>query len=78
VSGSGKIAMHVLEKLIAYGALPISVSGNIVFYYEYRGVAACTTMLSVLFYSSKNENLCLVNKSRIIPLYIPSLQGVFL
>lgn len=28
VSGSGKIAMHVLEKLIAYGALPISVSGN--------------------------------------------------
>ncbi|KAJ1411141.1 hypothetical protein SESBI_21384 [Sesbania bispinosa] len=26
VSGSGKIAMHVLEKLIAYGALPISVS----------------------------------------------------
>ncbi|KAK7844856.1 nadp-specific glutamate dehydrogenase [Quercus suber] len=26
VSGSGKIAMHVLEKLIAYGALPITVS----------------------------------------------------
>nr|GFC07461.1 NADP-specific glutamate dehydrogenase [Tanacetum cinerariifolium] len=25
VSGSGKIAMHVLEKLIAYGALPITV-----------------------------------------------------
>ncbi|KAH1084820.1 hypothetical protein AAZX31_07G011400 [Glycine max] len=28
VSGSGKIAMHVLEKLIAYGALPISVSDS--------------------------------------------------
>ncbi|EXB34856.1 NADP-specific glutamate dehydrogenase [Morus notabilis] len=28
VSGSGKIAMHVLEKLIAYGALPITVSGK--------------------------------------------------
>ena len=28
VSGSGKIAMHVLEKLIAYGALPITVSGD--------------------------------------------------
>ncbi|KAK6128029.1 hypothetical protein DH2020_038232 [Rehmannia glutinosa] len=27
VSGSGKISMHVLEKLIAYGALPITVSG---------------------------------------------------
>ncbi|XP_024035877.1 uncharacterized protein LOC102621047 isoform X2 [Citrus sinensis] len=26
VSGSGKIAMHVLEKLIAYGAIPVSVS----------------------------------------------------
>ncbi|KAJ4850042.1 hypothetical protein Tsubulata_037742 [Turnera subulata] len=26
VSGSGKIAMHVLEKLIAYGAIPITVS----------------------------------------------------
>ena len=32
MSGSGKIAMHVLEKLIAYGALPISVSGNFGFY----------------------------------------------
>lgn len=28
VSGSGKIAMHVLEKLIAYGAVPITVSGD--------------------------------------------------
>ncbi|XP_020223447.1 NADP-specific glutamate dehydrogenase isoform X2 [Cajanus cajan] len=28
VSGSGKIAMHVLEKLVAYGALPISVSDS--------------------------------------------------
>lgn len=29
VSGSGKITMHVLEKLIAYdSAFPISVSGN--------------------------------------------------
>jgi hypothetical protein len=28
VSGSGKITMHVLEKLIAYGALPITVSGT--------------------------------------------------
>ncbi|XLS86729.1 hypothetical protein HN51_036895 [Arachis hypogaea] len=28
VSGSEKIAMHVLEKLIAYGALPISVSDS--------------------------------------------------
>ncbi|CAJ1951013.1 unnamed protein product [Sphenostylis stenocarpa] len=28
VSGSGKIAMHVLDKLIAYGALPISVSDS--------------------------------------------------
>nr|XP_029151152.1 NADP-specific glutamate dehydrogenase isoform X2 [Arachis hypogaea] len=28
VSGSGKIAMHVLEKLIAYGALPVSVSDS--------------------------------------------------
>ncbi|KAK9066196.1 hypothetical protein SSX86_013517 [Deinandra increscens subsp. villosa] len=28
VSGSGKIAMHVLEKLIAYGALPITVSDS--------------------------------------------------
>ena len=35
VSGSGKIAMHVLEKLIAYGALPISVSGNLFFFDEY-------------------------------------------
>ncbi|XP_028778991.1 NADP-specific glutamate dehydrogenase isoform X4 [Neltuma alba] len=26
ISGSGKIALHVLEKLIAYGALPITVS----------------------------------------------------
>ena len=24
--------MHVLEKLIAYGALPITVSGNFLFY----------------------------------------------
>ena len=32
VSGSGKIAMHVLEKLIAYGALPITVSGNFSFF----------------------------------------------
>lgn len=29
VSGSGKIAMHVLEKLIAYGAVPITVSGKL-------------------------------------------------
>ncbi|KAF7848524.1 hypothetical protein BT93_L1877 [Corymbia citriodora subsp. variegata] len=28
VSGSGKIAMHVLEKLIAYGAVPITVSDS--------------------------------------------------
>ncbi|KAF7814173.1 NADP-specific glutamate dehydrogenase isoform X1 [Senna tora] len=28
VSGSGKVAMHVLEKLIAYGALPITVSDS--------------------------------------------------
>lgn len=28
VSGSGKIAMHVLEKLIAYGAVPVTVSGK--------------------------------------------------
>ncbi|KAI3455531.1 hypothetical protein Pfo_012194 [Paulownia fortunei] len=28
VSGSGKISMHVLEKLIAYGALPITVSDS--------------------------------------------------
>lgn len=28
VSGAGKIAMHVLEKLIAYGALPITVSDS--------------------------------------------------
>ncbi|XP_024973024.1 NADP-specific glutamate dehydrogenase-like [Cynara cardunculus var. scolymus] len=28
ISGSGKIAMHVLEKLIAYGALPITVSDS--------------------------------------------------
>ncbi|KAB5574326.1 hypothetical protein DKX38_001520 [Salix brachista] len=28
VSGSGKITMHVLEKLIAYGALPITVSDS--------------------------------------------------
>lgn len=28
VSGSGKIAMHVVEKLVAVGALPITVSGN--------------------------------------------------
>lgn len=32
VSGSGKIAMHVLEKLIAYGAIPVSVSGNSLFF----------------------------------------------
>ena len=31
VSGSGKIALHVLEKLIVYGALPITVSGNFFF-----------------------------------------------
>ncbi|XP_021890282.1 NADP-specific glutamate dehydrogenase [Carica papaya] len=31
VSGSGKIAMHVLEKLIACGAHPITVSGNFLF-----------------------------------------------
>lgn len=29
VSGFGKIAMHVLEKLVAVGALPITVSGNL-------------------------------------------------
>ncbi|KAA8540308.1 hypothetical protein F0562_024129 [Nyssa sinensis] len=28
VSGSGKIAMHVLEKLLAYGALPVTVSDS--------------------------------------------------
>ncbi|XP_051135285.1 uncharacterized protein LOC127254293 isoform X2 [Andrographis paniculata] len=28
VSGSGKISMHVLEKLIAYGAVPITVSDS--------------------------------------------------
>lgn len=28
VSGTGKIALHVLEKLVAYGAIPITVSGN--------------------------------------------------
>ncbi|XP_028953758.1 uncharacterized protein LOC126612662 isoform X5 [Malus sylvestris] len=28
VSGSGKIALHVLEKLIAYGAIPITVSDS--------------------------------------------------
>ncbi|CAM8904030.1 unnamed protein product [Rhodiola kirilowii] len=28
VSGSGKVAMHVLEKLLAYGAVPISVSDS--------------------------------------------------
>ncbi|RVX17111.1 hypothetical protein CK203_003099 [Vitis vinifera] len=28
VSGSGKIALHVTEKLLAYGALPITVSGK--------------------------------------------------
>ncbi|CAH2075780.1 unnamed protein product [Thlaspi arvense] len=26
VSGSGKIAMHVLEKLLAFGAIPVTVS----------------------------------------------------
>ncbi|KAJ0075804.1 hypothetical protein Patl1_33393 [Pistacia atlantica] len=31
VSHSGKIAMHVLERLIAYGALPITVSGTFLF-----------------------------------------------
>ncbi|GMH14236.1 hypothetical protein Nepgr_016077 [Nepenthes gracilis] len=28
VSGSGKIAMHVIEKLLAYGAIPITVSDS--------------------------------------------------
>ncbi|XP_028082228.1 NADP-specific glutamate dehydrogenase-like isoform X3 [Camellia sinensis] len=28
VSGSGKIAMHVIEKLLAFGAIPITVSGS--------------------------------------------------
>jgi glutamate dehydrogenase (NADP+) len=28
VSGCGKIAMHVVEKLIACGAHPVTVSGN--------------------------------------------------
>lgn len=28
VSGCGKIALHVLEKLVAVGAIPITVSGN--------------------------------------------------
>ncbi|KAL7114089.1 hypothetical protein ACP275_04G098600 [Erythranthe tilingii] len=28
VSGSGKVSMHVLEKLLAYGALPITVSDS--------------------------------------------------
>ncbi|KAL5728864.1 glutamate dehydrogenase (NADP(+)) [Ranunculus cassubicifolius] len=28
VSGSGKIAMHVVEKLLAYGALPVAVSDS--------------------------------------------------
>jgi len=28
ISGSGKIAMHVLEKLLPCGAIPVTVSGN--------------------------------------------------
>ncbi|XP_059640507.1 uncharacterized protein LOC132282748 isoform X2 [Cornus florida] len=28
-SGSGKIAMYVIEKLLAYGAVPITVSGTL-------------------------------------------------
>jgi glutamate dehydrogenase/leucine dehydrogenase len=27
ISGSGKIAMHVLEKLLSCGAIPVTVSG---------------------------------------------------
>lgn len=27
VSGAGKIALHVVEKLIVYGAVPITISG---------------------------------------------------
>jgi glutamate dehydrogenase/leucine dehydrogenase len=27
ISGSGKIAMHVLEKLLPCGAIPVTVSG---------------------------------------------------
>ncbi|PKU74188.1 NADP-specific glutamate dehydrogenase [Dendrobium catenatum] len=29
VSGAGKIAMHVLEKLLACGAIPITISGSV-------------------------------------------------
>lgn len=27
VSGAGKVAMHALEKLIAFGAVPLTISG---------------------------------------------------
>jgi hypothetical protein len=53
VSGSGKIALHVLEKLIAYGALPITVSGNLFFFYEYMEAIAphyCMANLNNIFY----------------------------
>lgn len=29
ISGTGKIALHVLEKLLSCGAIPITVSGNV-------------------------------------------------
>lgn len=28
VSGAGKVAMHLLEKLHSYGAIPITISGK--------------------------------------------------
>jgi glutamate dehydrogenase (NADP+) len=29
VSGAGKVAMYVLEKLIAFGAVPVTISGKV-------------------------------------------------
>jgi hypothetical protein len=55
VSGSGKIALHVLEKLIAYGALPITVSGNLFFFYEYMEAIAphycMANFISITFFT---------------------------
>ena len=49
VSGFGKVAMHVLEKLVAVGAIPITVSGNSPFHIGYIGKdITCNVALHLL------------------------------
>jgi len=58
--------MHVLEKLIAYGALPISVSGN----FEYNGATTSSKMLCLYSFILARMKICALLLHKFSSLYI--------